>query len=320
MRPGRPAIVSDPMPPASIAAYAESIGAEVRHLGRDFSYSGDRQQWQWADARGATAACPTRRCAASTSWVNASGVLAVFEALYERLPISAQAVRAGPALVELPGRFQVIPGPLMLVLDVAHNPHARWRRWRRNLDQMGFYPRTRAVFGAMADKDLRQHPGAHLAADRPLAFRRPADRARGDRPGAADTLRRGARRRHAATPKEVGASLHLTLRRPCRGGGRGGPRWIEFWSSVRSSPWAACSRTASRDWAAASSRNPVLKRAASSASATLHSNLSQLKSAALSVPTEGPLSAPGPWVPKAPPAATARHQPGSPSTWVLRPS
>jgi len=36
---------------------------------------------------------------------------------------------------------------------VAHNPHAV-AALAQNLDQMGFYPRTHAVFGAMRDKDL----------------------------------------------------------------------------------------------------------------------------------------------------------------------
>jgi dihydrofolate synthase/folylpolyglutamate synthase len=85
--------------------------------------------------------------------LNASGVLAVFEALHDRLPITAQAVRQGLATVELQGRFQIIPGQPALVLDVAHNPQAA-AALAFNLDQMGFYPRTHAVFGAMRDKDI----------------------------------------------------------------------------------------------------------------------------------------------------------------------
>ena len=85
--------------------------------------------------------------------LNAAGVLAVFEALRDRLPITAQAVRNGFALVELPGRFQVVAGQPTLVLDVAHNPHAV-ATLARNLDQMGFFPRTHAVFGVMRDKDV----------------------------------------------------------------------------------------------------------------------------------------------------------------------
>lgn len=40
-----------------------------------------------------------------------------------------------------------------MVLDVAHNPHAV-AALAANLDAMGFFPRTHAVFGAMADKDI----------------------------------------------------------------------------------------------------------------------------------------------------------------------
>jgi dihydrofolate synthase/folylpolyglutamate synthase len=62
-------------------------------------------------------------------------------------------MRQGLATVELPGRFQILPGQPTLVLDVAHNPHSV-AALAVNLDAMGFYPRTRAVFGAMQDKDL----------------------------------------------------------------------------------------------------------------------------------------------------------------------
>jgi dihydrofolate synthase/folylpolyglutamate synthase len=85
--------------------------------------------------------------------MNASGVLAALTALREQLPITAQAVRTGLSMVELPGRFQIVPGQPTLVLDVAHNPHAV-AALAANLDAMGFYPTTHAVFGAMADKDL----------------------------------------------------------------------------------------------------------------------------------------------------------------------
>ena len=61
--------------------------------------------------------------------------------------------RNGLALVELTGRFQTLAGQPTLVLDVAHNPHSVAALFQ-NLDAMGFYPQTHAVFGAMADKDL----------------------------------------------------------------------------------------------------------------------------------------------------------------------
>lgn len=153
MRRGKPAVVSDPVAPASVLAEAERIGADLWLFGRDFNYAGDRQQWSWAgrERRYNGMAYPALRGA--NQLLNAAGVLAAFEALRDTLPITAQAVRNGLALVELPGRFQIVAGQPTLVLDVAHNPHSV-AALAQNLDQMGFHPRTRAVFGAMRDKDL----------------------------------------------------------------------------------------------------------------------------------------------------------------------
>lgn len=153
MRTGAPAIVSDPMPPQSVIDRAREVGADLWRFGHDFNYSGDRQQWAWAGRgrRYAGMAYPALRGA--NQLVNAAGVLAALESLRQRLPVTAQAVRNGLAMVALPGRFQIVPGQPTLVLDVAHNPHAV-AALAANLDAMGYFPGTHAVFGAMADKDL----------------------------------------------------------------------------------------------------------------------------------------------------------------------
>jgi dihydrofolate synthase / folylpolyglutamate synthase len=153
LRTGKPAVVSDPMPPQSVLDRAIEIGADLWMLGRDFNFSGDKQQWAWAGRgrRYGGLAYPALRGA--NQLINASGVLAALEALRARLPITAQAVRVGLATAELPGRFQIVPGEPTLVLDVAHNPHSV-AALAANLDAMGFYPATHGVFGAMGDKDL----------------------------------------------------------------------------------------------------------------------------------------------------------------------
>jgi dihydrofolate synthase/folylpolyglutamate synthase len=153
MRAGRPVVVSDPMPPQSVLDHAAAIGADLWRFGQDFNFSGDKQQWGWAGRgrRYAGLAYPALRGA--NQLVNASGALAALEAIRDRLPVTAQAVRTGLAMVELPGRFQIIPGQPTLVLDGAHNPHSV-AALTANLDAMGFFPCTHAVFGAMHDKDL----------------------------------------------------------------------------------------------------------------------------------------------------------------------
>jgi dihydrofolate synthase/folylpolyglutamate synthase len=153
MRTGRPVVVSDPMPPQSVLDRALEVGADLWRFGVDFNVAGDKQQWGWSgrDRRYSGLAYPALRGA--NQLLNAAGVLAALTALRASLPVTAQAVRNGLAFVELPGRFQVIAGQPTLVLDVAHNPHSV-AALAANLDAMGYFPTTHAVFGAMADKDL----------------------------------------------------------------------------------------------------------------------------------------------------------------------
>jgi dihydrofolate synthase/folylpolyglutamate synthase len=152
-RTGRPAIVSDPVPPQSVLDRALEIGADLWRMGHDFNYAGDKQQWSWSGRgrRYSGLAYPALRVA--NQLMNASGALAALESLRSRIPVTAQAVRNGLAMVSLPGRFQIVPGQPALVLDVAHNAHAV-AVLAENLDAMGYYPCTHLVLGAMADKDV----------------------------------------------------------------------------------------------------------------------------------------------------------------------
>ena len=152
-RAGHPAICGDPVPPQSLVRHAEAIGADLWLFGRDFNYSGDKQQWNYGGRglRRNALGYPSLRGA--NQLLNASAALAALEALKLRLPLGAQEIRTGLALVELPGRFQVLPGQPLVILDVAHNPHAA-ATLAQNLDNMGFFPYTYAVFGAMQDKDI----------------------------------------------------------------------------------------------------------------------------------------------------------------------
>ncbi|SNT20812.1 dihydrofolate synthase / folylpolyglutamate synthase [Noviherbaspirillum humi] len=152
-RPGRTAICGDPVPPSTLVQHAEAISADLWLFGRDFNYSGDKQQWNYGgrSQRRNSLGYPALRGA--NQLLNACAALAALEALRDRLPIGAQEVRNGLVLVDLPGRFQVLPGRPAVILDVAHNPHAA-ATLAQNIDNMGFYPYTYAVFGAMQDKDI----------------------------------------------------------------------------------------------------------------------------------------------------------------------
>ena len=154
-RPGCPFILADLVPPASVLEVTEKIGADVWQFGRDYNFQGDRQQWSWAGRgqRRNAMAYPALRGA--NQLLNASAVLAALAALRDKIPVTQGAVRQGFAFVELPGRFQVLPGQPSVVLDVAHNPHAA-AVLAANLDQMGFFPKTIAVLGMVSGKDAQE--------------------------------------------------------------------------------------------------------------------------------------------------------------------
>ncbi len=152
-RSGRPAICADPVPPATLVAHAEAIGADLWLFGRDFNYNGDKQQWSYGGRgqRRNALAYPALRGA--NQLLNASAALAALESLRDRLAVPQQAVRVGLAQVQLPARFQIVPGQPTVILDVAHNPHAA-AVLADNLGNMGFFPYTHAVIGMLSDKDI----------------------------------------------------------------------------------------------------------------------------------------------------------------------
>ena len=153
-RAAKPAFCADPEPPQSLLDHAAAIGADLQLIGRDFGYFGDKTQWTfWGRQRVRRGGLAHPALRGRCQLRNAAAVLAVVEALKERLPVSMQAVRRGLLEVRLAGRFEVLPGWPAIVLDVAHNPQAV-AGLAENLGEMGYFERTIAVVGMLADKDI----------------------------------------------------------------------------------------------------------------------------------------------------------------------
>ncbi len=152
-RAGRPAICGDADPPRSLVDAAARIGARLVVAGRDFAAIAEGTQWRYRGPGGDRYGLPHPALRGTYQLGNAACAIAAIDALRDRLPVSAGALRAGLVGVELPGRFQVLPGRPTRVLDVAHNPQAA-RALAECLASMGYHPRTHAVFGMLADKDI----------------------------------------------------------------------------------------------------------------------------------------------------------------------
>ena len=152
-RQNRPAIFADRDPPQSLIDHAQVIGADFQLLDRDYRYLVMDGQWQFYGRNGTRHSLPFPALRGAYQLKNASAALAALEALQDRLPVSQGQVKRGLLEVEWPGRLQVLPGRPVVVLDVAHNPHAA-RALNDALGSMGFHPNTFAVFGMLNDKDI----------------------------------------------------------------------------------------------------------------------------------------------------------------------
>lgn len=160
LRAGRPALCGDADPPASLVAHAARLGSPLQLIGRDFGFQKDdenRLQWRYWGRR-ADGSMQRRSLAypglrGGVQLKNAALVIAALDTLAGVLPVSMQAIREGLIHTDIPGRFQVLPGRPAIVLDVGHNPQALGVL-AENLGGMGFFDKTYAVLGMLADKDV----------------------------------------------------------------------------------------------------------------------------------------------------------------------
>jgi dihydrofolate synthase / folylpolyglutamate synthase len=152
-RAGRPAVIAEVNPPVRLLEHAREIGAHVHLVDRDFGYVPGAVQWQFWDWRGKRDGLPLPALRGICQLSNASAALAALDSLRDRLPVDMGAIRRALVEVELPGRFQVLPGRPLVILDVAHNPDAALRLAEnlRRLDRGG---RKLAVFSMLKDKDI----------------------------------------------------------------------------------------------------------------------------------------------------------------------
>jgi dihydrofolate synthase/folylpolyglutamate synthase len=152
-RAGKPAVLADPVPPVSVLAHAQAIGARLLRVGQEFGCVLESDQWQFWGPAGRKSHLPYPALRGAIQLQNASAALAALDALRQRLPVSLEQLRRGLAEVSLPGRFQLLPGRPAVVFDVGHNPHAA-AVLADNLSNIGSYARTWAVFGMLRDKDV----------------------------------------------------------------------------------------------------------------------------------------------------------------------
>lgn len=151
-RAGRPAVVTDPDPPASLIEYAHDCGARLLRLGGEIAIEVGEGGWTCRVQDQVYRSLPMPSLPGRFQLNNAAAAVAALYALRDRLPVGMAALRSGLVRAHPPGRFQVLPGPPMIVLDVAHNPQAA-RALAENLTRLSSPGRHLAVLGLLKDKD-----------------------------------------------------------------------------------------------------------------------------------------------------------------------
>lgn len=148
-----PAIIGDHQAPTALNDVAQSRQALVRQLGQQFDYCKHGDGWDWHDEESRLHDLPPPAFKGEHQYRNASAVIMAVQSLQSRLPVAEATIRQGLIEAKLCGRFQLMAGQPLVLLDVGHNPQAV----QTLLDYLhSDFPgrKIRAVFAMMKDKDI----------------------------------------------------------------------------------------------------------------------------------------------------------------------
>lgn len=153
LRPGKPLIIGDADIPDSILHLAATQGAHLYRNHLEWHYDSQPTSWTWFSAEKRWQDLPHP----AIPLQNAATALAALAAA--SLNIDQQTLVEGLTQAALPGRFQQIRpigNQALLILDVAHNPHAaeHLAQYLQRWQAADASTSTHMVIGMLADKDI----------------------------------------------------------------------------------------------------------------------------------------------------------------------
>jgi dihydrofolate synthase / folylpolyglutamate synthase len=166
-RAGRQAVLGSADMPDSVFARLAELAVRPWIVGRDFSWQQSGARWSYQGLALRLTDLPPSALAGAIQYRNAATALAAIEALgmpgareavqalcAKLAPLDAGRVAAALAQVRLAGRFQIVPGEVEWILDIAHNePAARVLAAQLAARPLPRGARTLAVVGVLKDKD-----------------------------------------------------------------------------------------------------------------------------------------------------------------------
>ena len=155
MRPGKPMVCIDPDPPQSLHEQVRQLGAEAYFINRDFSCEAtDESHWRWCGPQ-SSVNYPYPPLVGEFQLQNAAGAIMCLALLKQCLPLNEQSIAEGLKSTAIAGRFQVMPGEVVRIFDVAHNTQAA-HALASNLNNTPCTGRTLAVLSMLEDKPIAQ--------------------------------------------------------------------------------------------------------------------------------------------------------------------
>jgi len=152
-RHGVPAICGDVNPPTSLIQHANDINAQLSLINTDFNVELVGKHWVYRASHKEIGDLPLPALIGEFQLSNAACAITAVEALLAKLPVKLEHLVYALKSVTLSGRFQRYSGKPVVIMDVAHNPHAA-ASLAKNLAQTGCSGNTLAVFAMLADKDI----------------------------------------------------------------------------------------------------------------------------------------------------------------------
>lgn len=161
-RAGHPVILGDTRMPPTVFEAMHRLGVQAWLPATDFDVvrDGDAHSGGWTYRMNHAIdtieprvfeSLPAPRLDGDMQYANAAAAISALIA--GRIDLRREHVVAGLTNVQLPGRFQRVPGAVEWILDVAHNEPAA-RALARNLAERPAAGRTLAVAGFLGDKDV----------------------------------------------------------------------------------------------------------------------------------------------------------------------
>lgn len=147
------AIVGEPDIPSTILDVAKSINCSLYAVNRDWSFQKiDKMQWQFQSPLKQYQHLPIP----NVPLANAATAIAALS--YSSLNVKQDVINQGLTNTSLTGRFQKIQSSPLVIIDVAHNPHAANYLFKQLEELKAEQPtigKVRFVIGMLKDKDIK---------------------------------------------------------------------------------------------------------------------------------------------------------------------